>query len=120
MNGQIRIEKSIYDPREADDGKRILVMRLWPRGIRKSHVDLWLKEAGSSRELIRDWKAGKITWARFRQRYSTDMRSDEGERSLAQIVGYARKGKVTLLCSCRDPEQCHRSILKQLVERMMT
>ncbi|TMI69082.1 DUF488 family protein, partial [Candidatus Bathyarchaeota archaeon] len=43
------------------DGKRILTMRLWPRGVRKDSINLWLKDVGASRELIKEWKARKIT-----------------------------------------------------------
>lgn len=57
----IKTEKTIYDKREESDGKRILVMRLWPRGVSKDEVDAWIKDFGTEKELIRKWKAGKVT-----------------------------------------------------------
>ena len=91
-------------------------MRLWPRGVRKESVDLWLRDVGTERELIREWKAGKVTRADYEIRYYKMMKGDEQRRLVKEIADYARKGPVTLLCSCKDPERCHRSLLKKLVE----
>lgn len=113
------IEKTVYDKPSLGDGKRILVMRLWPRGVRKESVDLWLKEVGTERELIREWKAGKVTRAEYELRYYKMMEGVEQQRLVREIADYARKGPVALLCSCRDPERCHRSLLKRLVEAQL-
>ncbi len=112
----VRIDKTVYDAKGPKDGKRILVMRLWPRGIRKTTVDMWLKDVGTSRELIKDWKGGKITWAKFKQRYKSDMKGEAQRELVKQLASYARSGTITLLCSCQDPNRCHRSLLKELVE----
>src|SRR5678816_1040961 len=61
--------KRVYEPREAEDGLRVLVMRRWPRGIRKERIDLWLKELGADLQLLSDWKAGRVTWPERRRRY---------------------------------------------------
>ncbi|HET7405337.1 MAG TPA: DUF488 family protein [Candidatus Bathyarchaeia archaeon] len=115
----IQIEKTIYDKPSRSDGKRILVMRLWPRGVRKESIDLWMKDVGTARELIRKWKAGKVTRADYEKQYYEMMRGDEQEKLVKEIADYARKGPVTLLCSCKDPEKCHRSLLKKLVEAQL-
>jgi uncharacterized protein YeaO (DUF488 family) len=112
----ISIEKTVYDKPSASDGKRILVMRLWPRGVRKESIDLWLKDVGTGRELIKEWKAGKVTRAQYMKRYNSDMKGELQRRLVREIAGYARLGPITLLCSCRDPDKCHRSLLKKLVE----
>ena len=112
----IHVEKTVYDKPSASDGKRILVMRLWPRGVRKESIDLWLKDIGTSRELIKEWKAGRVTWAQFEKRYNDEMKGELRRKLLKEIVGYARSGPITLLCSCKDPNRCHRSLLKRLVE----
>jgi uncharacterized protein YeaO (DUF488 family) len=91
-------------------------MRLWPRGIRKESVDLWLKDVGTSRELIKEWKTGTVTRVQYEKRYLDDMKGELQRKLVKEIANYARKGPITLLCSCKDPDKCHRSLLKKLVE----
>jgi uncharacterized protein YeaO (DUF488 family) len=112
----IQIEKTVYGKLSPSDGKRILVMRLWPRGVHKESIDLWLKDVGTSRELIKDWKAGKVTRAEYEKRYYSDMKGELQRKLVEEIADYARAGSITLLCSCKDPDKCHRSLLKKLVE----
>ncbi len=112
----IQIEKTVYDKPAPSDGKRILVMRLWPRGVRKSSIDLWLKDVGTSRELIKEWKTGKLTWGEYEKRYRRDMKGDLQRKIVKEIAGYARQGPITLLCTDKDPNRCHRSLLRKLVE----
>ena len=54
--------KRIYDPVASDDGERVLIMRLWPRGIRKERVSVWLKELGPVPELLRAYLDERISW----------------------------------------------------------
>jgi uncharacterized protein YeaO (DUF488 family) len=112
----IQIEKTVYDKPSPKDGKRILVMTLWPRGVRKTSVDLWIKGVGTNRELIKEWKGGKVTRAEYEKRYYDDMRGEAQQKLVKELAGYAREGPITLLCSCKDPNLCHRSLLKKLVE----
>ena len=112
----IQIEKTVYDKTSSSDGKRILVMRFWPRGVRKESVDLWLKDVGTDAMLIKEWKAGKLTWAEYEKRYYRDMKGELQRRLVKEIAGYAREGPITLLCTDKDPNRCHRSLLKKLVE----
>jgi len=115
----IKVQKSIYDPKERTDGKRILVMRYWPRGVRKSAIDLWIRDVGTSPDLIKDWKAGKITWTQFKQRYMKEMKGDSQREAIKKIADYARTQPVTLLCTDKDSDRCHRSLLKGLVETQL-
>jgi uncharacterized protein YeaO (DUF488 family) len=111
----ISVEKSIYDPKSPSDGLRVLVMRYWPRGIKKDRVDVWFRDLGTSPKLIKAWKSGKLTWIEFKKAYRAELKSKQD--IIRELAKRARTEKLTLLCSCRDPSQCHRAILKQLVER---
>ena len=110
----IRIEKSVYDKPEPSDGKRILVMKLWPRGISKDKVDLWMKDLGTDRELIRKWKDGKISWDRFAAEYRKSLTGKED--LLMNLAEESKAGTITLLCTDKDPSRCHRSLLKSAIE----
>jgi uncharacterized protein YeaO (DUF488 family) len=110
----IRIEKSVYSPPDRSDGKRILVMTLWPRGVSKDKVDLWMKELGTPRELIKRYKAGEIRWSEYAVEYRKSLKGKEG--LLKSLAAESRKGTITLLCTEKDPSTCHRSLLKAAIE----
>jgi uncharacterized protein YeaO (DUF488 family) len=110
---------SIYRSRQLspDDGFRLLVMRHWPRGVRKESTDLWLKEAGPSRELLRAYRHHGLPWDEFEQRYRAEM-LDERRDVLETIRDLEREhGVVTLLCHERIPpsDHCHREVLLDLL-----
>jgi len=111
----IKIEKSIYDPRGQRDGARVLVMRLWPRGVKKEKIDTWMKELGCERDLIRAWKSNAISREEFRKRYLESIRGDPVKRELLKELSdqLSRGRTITLLCSCKDPRVCHRSFIKE-------
>src|SRR5262245_4561596 len=105
--------KRIYEPEAPGDGFRLLIMRLWPRGIRKSRVSAWEKELGPSPELLRGFLSGQVPWPEYVKRYRAEMR---GKPEL--IENWARRGRnedLTLLCGCRDENHCHRKLLKELL-----
>ena len=104
--------KRVYDPAEAKDGARVLIMRLWPRGIRKDRVDLWLKELGPVVALLRAYRGGTLDWAEYRRRYIAGLARPEARDSVARVRTLARAGTVTLLCGCPDEARCHRSLLR--------
>ena len=104
--------RRVYDPSSRDDGTRVLVMRLWPRGIRKDRVDVWLKELGPVVPLLRAFLDEKITWAQYRPRYLKGLERPEAQEQLAIVRAAAKKGRVTLLCGCADENRCHRSLLR--------
>ncbi|HZW85575.1 MAG TPA: DUF488 family protein [Nitrososphaerales archaeon] len=107
--------KSVYDPAEKSDGKRVLVMTLWPRGVKKEKVDLWLKELGTPRELIRKRKSGKIAWPAFAREYQKSLAGKE--ELLVALATESKETTLTLLCTEKDESQCHRSLLKAIIER---
>jgi uncharacterized protein YeaO (DUF488 family) len=114
--------KSIYhDPREPADGYRLLVMRHWPRGVKKDQVDRWLKELGPSAELLASYRRGEMDWAAFAQRYIQQVAGTAPGRALLDCVRQleAEHGTLTLLCheDLSDPgAHCHREVLKDLLE----
>jgi len=113
----IRTEKTVYDKPEPADGVRILVMRLWPRGVSKDKVDLWIKEVGTEKELIKLWKAGKLTWKEYSKRYVASLKGKES--ILEDMAARSRRQTITLLCVEKDADRCHRSLLKQQIEKRL-
>ncbi|MBP2605633.1 DUF488 domain-containing protein [Acinetobacter calcoaceticus] len=105
--------KRIYENVDPNDGKRILVDRLWSRGISKenAHLDLWLKDVAPSTEL-RKWfhAATPSHWDEFKQHYLEELETNPAVQELHEI---ASKHKVTLLYSAKDVENNHAIILKE-------
>jgi uncharacterized protein YeaO (DUF488 family) len=114
----IKIEKTVYDKPEALDGKRILVMRTWPRGISKDEVDVWIKDLGTDKQLIEKWKDGKIPWSKFAIEYRKSLKGKED--LLRDLAKESQAGTITLLCTDKDPNRCHRSLLKTALEDQLT
>ena len=110
----IKIEKSVYSPPEPSDGKRVLVMTLWPRGVPKDKIDVWLKELGTPRDLIKRYKAGNMAWKEYAAEYRKSLKGKE--HLLLALAAESRKGTITLLCTEKDPNACHRSLLKEAIE----
>jgi len=104
--------KRIYEPAAPDDSHRVLIMRLWPRGIRKERVSVWLKELGPVPELLRAYLDGTITWTQYVPRYLAGLARPEAQAALAEVRRRGATGRVTLLCGCPDEARCHRSLLK--------
>lgn len=104
--------KRIYDPPSDSDGTRVLIMRLWPRGIRRSRIDLWLKELGPVLPLLRAFRSDKLTWAQYTRRYLAGLERPEAQEQLTQVREAAKGGTVTLFCGCPDERRCHRSLLR--------
>ena len=96
--------KRAYEPAEGTDGTRLLVERLWPRGLTKEavHVDAWLKDVGPSTELRKWFSHDPAKWDRFRERYFEEL--DAQPDAWQPIVVAARRGPVTLVYSSHDEE----------------
>jgi uncharacterized protein YeaO (DUF488 family) len=108
--------KRVYDPPSPDDGVRILVMRLYPRGVKRELFHEWRKELGTDPELIRLWKRGAISWEEFSRRYEAQISSDpKALKSLKELSRRAQNETLTLLCSCEEDSRCHRSLLKRMI-----
>src|SRR6185369_10957213 len=101
------ILKRIYDPPSARDGYRVLVDRLWPRGLTKDAVklDLWLKEIAPSDDLRKWFHERHSQWLSFRDKYVEELTEPEKMSALEMLQEIARKRKnVTLLFSSKDVE----------------
>jgi len=107
------VTKRVYEPAVAGDGTRVLVMRYWPRGIRREKVSVWLRELAPVIPLLRSYLDGKITWAQYRPRYRAGLKRSEAQEALAEVRRLAQRGRVTLLCGCPDPQRCHRTLLHE-------
>jgi uncharacterized protein YeaO (DUF488 family) len=108
--------KRVYDPPADSDGVRILVDRLWPRGLSKeaAQLDLWLKDVGPSDELREWFNHEPDRWPEFQRRYFAEL---AGKSTLLQeIREKARVGKVTLLFGARNKEMNQAVALKQYLE----
>jgi uncharacterized protein YeaO (DUF488 family) len=90
-------------------------MRLWPRGVRKGAVDLWLKELGAGLDNLRAWKAGQVEWPEMKRRYLAGLESPPASIELARLRTLAAQQPVTLLCSCADESRCHRTVLQSVL-----
>lgn len=98
--------KRVYETSEKSDGFRILVDRLWPRGLskEKARVDLWLKELAPS-DMLRKWFGhDEAKCAEFRKRYFREL--DGKKAQILEIEGYSKKGVITLLYAAKD-EKCN-------------
>jgi uncharacterized protein YeaO (DUF488 family) len=95
--------KRVYEPPSGEDGVRVLVDRLWPRGLSKAGaaVDLWLKDLAPSVRLRRWFNHDPSRWAEFKQRYAEEL--DAKKAAVAALVGAAKRGRVTLVFGARDP-----------------
>src|SRR5215470_17116134 len=106
------LAKRVYDKPLRSDGTRVLVMRLWPRGIKKSAVDLWLKDLGAEITNLRAFKAGRIGWPEMRRRYLAGLKREPAASALRRLRAMAKRGTVTVLCACADEKRCHRGLLR--------
>ena len=113
--------KSVYhDPIDPGDGYRLLVMRHWPRGIRKAHVDGWLRDLGPSQSLLSAVRADRVDWETFSTLYRQEVSETErGRDHLDEVKRLeGEHGTVTLLCheDLRNSDShCHREILKEML-----
>ncbi len=109
-HAEIRI-KRVYDPWDEDDGTRVLVDRLWPRGLRKENVvlTLWLKEIAPSPDLRKWFGHDPARWAEFSRRYRAELaRNDE---AVAKVADLAKRGPLTLLYAAHDTARNHALVL---------
>jgi uncharacterized protein YeaO (DUF488 family) len=107
--------KRIYDDAEDDDGYRVLIDRLWPRGVSKerARLDLWLKEIAPSPPLRTEFAHMKERFADFRRSYQAELEQNPAVEQLLELA--AGKERVTLLYGARDPEVNHARVLLEFL-----
>ena len=111
--------KRVYEKPAHGDGTRVLVDRLWPRGLTKeaAAVDLWLRELAPSNELRKWYHENRKTWASFRRKYSRELRRPEAAQALQQLYELmSRNKRVTLLFASTNLERNNAVALKEMVE----
>ncbi len=115
MRRVIRLKRA-YDAPEPDDGCRVLVDRLWPRGITKedAHIDLWLKDIAPSNELRKWFNHDPERWGEFRQRYRAEI--EQQPETMEQLMAEIRKGRITLVYGAKDEQHNNAVALKEFVE----
>ena len=109
--------KRVYEAASEDDGVRILVDRLWPRGLSKSklRINLWLREAAPSNELRRWFGHKPERWREFKKRYFAEL--DEKKELIEHIKNLERENRViTLLYAAKDPKHNNAVALKEYLE----
>ncbi|MCC6312378.1 MAG: DUF488 domain-containing protein [Thermomicrobiales bacterium] len=107
--------KRAYAPEEPSDGQRILVDRLWPRGVSKARADLadWMKDLAPSTEL-REWFGhDPVRWEEFARRYRAELA--QHPEAVEQLRDLARKGPVTLIYGARDQEHNEAVVLRDVL-----
>ena len=117
MRLKIQLER-VYTARTNARGKRILVDRLWPRGVRKDalKLDLWLRELAPSNELRKWFGHDPRRWEEFERRYYSELQRPERQEQLHELLALARKGPVTLLYAARDEEHNEAVALRKFLE----
>jgi uncharacterized protein YeaO (DUF488 family) len=114
--------KRAYDAPGRIDGTRILVDRLWPRGIKKekARVEKWMRELGPSNDLRQFFGHDPSRWKEFRKRYLAELKRPGAEPMLSELLKIAGSGTLTLVYSARDEEHNKAIVLKELLERKLS
>jgi uncharacterized protein YeaO (DUF488 family) len=111
--------KRVYDPPAASDGRRILVDRVWPRGITKDQlrIDAWRKDLAPSTGLRKWFGHDPKKWDAFKERYGREL--EQHADALDELLAQARAGRVTLVFGARDTEHNQAVALKEYLERRL-
>ena len=113
--------KRVYEAASASDGVRVLVDRLWPRGLTKeaAAAKFWLREIAPSNELRQWFHANPEAWSMFRKRYLKELASEEGSAAVEKLHHLAEgRRRVTLLYASRNEDYNNATVLKELLEGM--
>ncbi|HUY84929.1 MAG TPA: DUF488 domain-containing protein [Candidatus Dormibacteraeota bacterium] len=104
--------KRVYEPYEAQDGRRILVDRLWPRGLTKerAHIDLWLKDIAPSTELRQWFGHDPAKWPEFQKRYKAELKANQSV--INELKDELKQGRATLVYGAKDESHNDAVVLK--------
>jgi uncharacterized protein YeaO (DUF488 family) len=113
--------KRVYEPPARGDGARILVDRLWPRGLRKDAADFdqWRKDLSPSTELRQFYGHRPERFAEFKTRYRTELRKKEAAAAVSELVDLTRRRAVTLLTASRDLSHSEAAVLAAHVQAIV-
>jgi uncharacterized protein YeaO (DUF488 family) len=112
--------KRVYDAASPSDGTRVLVDRLWPRGLTKDDaaVKFWLRDLAPSTELRQWFHANPDAWRMFRKRYLKELANEKASAAMDKLHQLAKSKKVTLVYASRNEEHNNATVLKELLEGM--
>jgi uncharacterized protein YeaO (DUF488 family) len=118
MPPDVRVRR-VYEAPEPQDGARVLVDRLWPRGLRKdaAHLDEWAKDVAPSTELRKWYAHDPAKFAEFCRRYTAELATGAPRAALEHLAGQAAAGPVTLLTATRDAAHSEASVLADLLRQ---
>jgi uncharacterized protein YeaO (DUF488 family) len=113
--------KRAYEKNETGDGKRILIDRLWPRGVSKAEagIDEWLKDLGPTTGLRKWFGHDPEKWQEFRKKYIEELAEPDKKALLENIAQAASRANVTLVYSAKDTEHSDVKLLEEIVHKMM-
>ena len=114
---QVRL-KRVYETPEPEDGQRVLIDRLWPRGLKRedAHLDEWLRDIAPSDELRRWFGHDPARWEEFQARYRRELEDPEHQAALEKLRERAQRGPLTLLFAAKDTEHCNAQVLRAVLE----
>jgi uncharacterized protein YeaO (DUF488 family) len=107
-----------YEPPSSRDGRRILVDRLWPRGLsrQRAQIDEWMKELAPSDRLRRWFGHDPRRWAEFKERYRAEL--GRHREALVELARRTARERITLVFGARDPQHNNAAVLKELLEEL--
>jgi uncharacterized protein YeaO (DUF488 family) len=108
--------KSIYEDASPGDGLRVLTTNYWPRGISRERAGTYVRILGPTRDLLRGFKDGVISWEEYEVRYVAEMQDEAHQVEIARLAEAAARETVTVMCVCKDDAQCHRRLLRDLID----
>ncbi|MEO9115885.1 MAG: DUF488 family protein [Gemmatimonadaceae bacterium] len=113
--------KRVYEPSADADGYRVLIDRLWPRGISKARADLdaWEKDVAPSDELRKWYEHDPAKWPEFQRRYKQELKAPAAKLVLSDLTRRARKGRVSLIYSSHAADISDVVVLEKLIARRL-
>jgi uncharacterized protein YeaO (DUF488 family) len=120
MKEHVRLERA-YGEHSTDGGLRVLVDRLWPRGVRREALalDAWMKEVAPSEELRRWFGHDPARWKEFAARYRAELRRQPAAELVDQLVHQAKHGPLTLVYGAKDEEHNQAVVLRDVIEHRL-
>ena len=116
VNFRIRVKRA-YAAASTKDGYRVLVDRLWPRGVTKAQlkIDAWMREIGPSASLRKWYGHDPEKWEEFRNKYRQELSKPRRKALLDELIDHARKGQVTLVFGARDAQRSNAAVIAEMI-----
>lgn len=113
--------KRAYEAPEERDGRRILVDRVWPRGVRKDELrlDAWYRDLAPSTELRKWFAHDPERWSEFQKRYAAELKRAQARERIRELAALGKRGRVTLIYSARDEEHNQAIVLRDYLKRVI-